>query len=80
MLRKLLLQNQMQIARAPFNDRLAYDYVNIASVYDSVNAVQNTCPLTSKTVLQNPPLQKSYLQHYQMFDSITDCIDIFPFD
>ena len=25
---------------------------------DSVNAVPNTCPLSSKIVLQNPPLQE----------------------
>ena len=50
----------MQLTCAPFNDRLAYDYVNIALVCEAegprvtvtVNAVKNTCPLSCKSALQ----------------------------
>ena len=56
----------MQITGAPFNERLAYDYDDKhrvcvrepTSAGDSVNDDQNTCPLSSKSVLQNPPLQE----------------------
>ena len=49
------------------------------SAGDSVNAVQNTFPLSSKIVLQNPPLQECFfLQHCQTLDSVTNCVDVFP--
>ena len=77
----------MHVTRAPFNDRLAYDYVNIASVCEAKSpcAPVTACKRAETLALFLPRMfykthrcRNRRLQHYQTFDTIQNCIDVFP--